>query len=230
MKKPADSIDKIIKKIKAGNDTLRSDFIEQYKAFVISTISKVTGKYIDADNSEELSIGLLAFNEAIDRYEKEKGTFIRFAEVVIRSRIMDYLKKESRHKNVSIEESKEALPYIESNFDRVELREEINHFKNDLKGYGFSLKDLVQKAPKHSDAKENASLIARKILEHPTLLSEFERKKKIPVKASARYCGTSEKVIKRNKVYITAYILILKGPGESLKEYLRIKGGAADGS
>jgi len=230
MDKSAENILKTIRKIKAGNDILRNDFIEQYKSFIMSTISKTTGRYIDTENCEELSIGLLAFNEAIDRYESKKGTFIHFAEVVIRSRIIDFVKRENKHKNDCLEDNKEILSYTESKFERVELREEINHFKKSLEQYGFSMKDLVQGAPKHYDTKKNASIIANKILNHPVLLSEFEKRKKIPIKASAQYCGVSEKVIKRNKIYITAYILILKGPGESLKEFLSIRGGGVDGA
>ncbi len=229
MKKTVNSICETIDEIKKGNEILRNDFIEQYMAFVVSSVSKATGRYVDADNSEELSIGLLAFNEAIDRYEISKGSFIHFSEIVIRSRVFDYLKKENRNSHISIDETNHELSSYESNFSGVEMREEISHFIISLKQYGITLQELVKKAPKHSDTKEKASQIGQKIFNHPVLLSEFERKRKIPIKAAAQYCGVSEKVIKSNKTYITAYILILKGSEESLKEYLNIKGGVADG-
>jgi len=35
----------------------------------------LTGKYVDVENSDEFSVGLAAFNEAIDSLMKEKTCF-----------------------------------------------------------------------------------------------------------------------------------------------------------
>jgi len=49
---------------------------------------------------DEASIGLLAFNEAIDKYSEDKGAkFLTFAEIVIKRRLTDYYRKESRFTN-----------------------------------------------------------------------------------------------------------------------------------
>lgn len=217
-----------IYKIKAGDERLRNDFIEKYKAFIISAISKATNRYVDVNNSEELSIGLMAFNEAIDKYEEGKGAFLSFAQIVIRSRIYDYLKKEKRNKEMALEDhfEIESLPH-EDDYIGIELKEEINILKEELKKYGLTFKDLITKSPKHSKTKENAAHIGEKIFNNPILLSEFERKRKIPIRSTAKYCNVSEKVVKTSKVYITAYILILK-TGGNLKTYLSKKGGVTD--
>lgn len=220
----------IILEIKEGNEILRNDFIQSYFSFIISTISKVTKRYVDVNNSDELSIGLLAFNEAIDKYENRKGSFISFAELVIRSRILDYIKKQSKDRSIPCEDNMiEENACIDNNLSNIEIREEIENYKESLKLYGISLKEVVDKAPKHTDTRENAARIAQSIFENPLLFSEFERKKKIPIKAAAKYCDVSEKVIKSNKIYIMAQILLLKSNGDGLKEYIGIKGGVKSG-
>jgi len=57
----------------------------------LKVTSNATGKYIDTRNSDEFSIALSAFNEAIDKFDIEKGyNFFLFSEQVIRRRLIDY--------------------------------------------------------------------------------------------------------------------------------------------
>ncbi|MEG0326111.1 MAG: sigma factor, partial [Cellulosilyticaceae bacterium] len=65
-----------------------NEVIEGYMPMIIKTISDTTGKYVSAENSEELSIGLMAFIEAIERYEEERGEFTSFAKLIIKSRVI----------------------------------------------------------------------------------------------------------------------------------------------
>ena len=44
--------------------------------------------------SDEFSIGLQAFNEALDAYQSDKGaSFLYFAKMVINRRVIDYIRK-----------------------------------------------------------------------------------------------------------------------------------------
>lgn len=61
----------------------KNSFIKQHIPFIIKTVSQITGQYVTL-NQNEMSIALLAFNEAIDKYEEERGGFLPFAKVVIR--------------------------------------------------------------------------------------------------------------------------------------------------
>ena len=73
----------------------KNAFIKQHIPFIIKTVSQITGQYVTL-NQDEMSIALLAFNEAIDKYEEERGEFLPFAKVVIRSRVLNYLEKEQK--------------------------------------------------------------------------------------------------------------------------------------
>jgi RNA polymerase sigma factor len=97
----AESFSEIIQRIKDGDEELRERFIEDYKPFILGCISRQMNAYVDTQNNEEFSIGLIAFNEAIDRYDRTKGeSFFGFAELVIKSRLISYKRKEMKSSKV----------------------------------------------------------------------------------------------------------------------------------
>ena len=52
--------------------------IQDYMAFIVKTVSSITGRYVSVENDDELSIALIAFKEAIDKYEESRGSFSAF--------------------------------------------------------------------------------------------------------------------------------------------------------
>ncbi|MGV3487843.1 MAG: sigma factor, partial [Tuberibacillus sp.] len=77
--------DKIFK-IQNGDERLRNRVITNYQPFVKKVASKVCNRFID-QTMDEYSIGLFAFNEAINQYKDSQGTrFLTFADMVIRRR------------------------------------------------------------------------------------------------------------------------------------------------
>ena len=74
--------------------------IEKYMAFLIKTVSGFTGHYVSVENDEEFDIALMAFTEAIEKYQPEKGVFLAFAKLVIISRLKNYVEKEKKHEKV----------------------------------------------------------------------------------------------------------------------------------
>lgn len=46
--------------------------IEDYQPFILNTISNLKNEYIQVENDEEFSIGLMAFNEAMQRYDSKR--------------------------------------------------------------------------------------------------------------------------------------------------------------
>ncbi|ATA59272.1 RNA polymerase sigma factor SigI [Geobacillus stearothermophilus] len=51
---------------------MRNELIEQYKPFIAKTASSVCKRFI-REEDDEASIGLIAFNEAIEKYAPHKG-------------------------------------------------------------------------------------------------------------------------------------------------------------
>src|SRR6476620_328016 len=92
------SLEDTILKIQQGDSKLRNDMIHSYKPFIAKTASTVCNRYIN-ESDDEFSIGMIAFNEAIDKYSSDKGhSLIAFAEVIIKRRVIDYLRSQSKRK------------------------------------------------------------------------------------------------------------------------------------
>ena len=66
-----ESIEDNIQDIKAKNI---NELIKDYMAFIVKTISSITGRYVSIENDDELSIALIAFKEAVDKYEESRGS------------------------------------------------------------------------------------------------------------------------------------------------------------
>lgn len=215
-----------ISEIKSGNDELRNTLIEKYMPFIISTASKVTHTYIDVNNSEELSIALEAFNEALNRYEEDKGTFFKFAELVIKNRIIDYQRKAI--KSPQIISADDEYHEVEDPSDFVQdisFKNEILEFKEKLNEFGIPFIKLIEDTPKHRDTRSKIIKLSKDIACTPILLEAFYDKKRLPRNSISRKFDISIKVITSNRSYIIACILILDSEWDHIKAYLIDKGG-----
>jgi RNA polymerase sigma factor len=141
-----------------NDDEAVNRFVEEFKPFIASCSEKVTGRYMRYGEDDELSIALMAFAEAIKSYDSSKGSFLSFAQNVIKRRLVDFFRKERRHSNVvsldeySTEEGEEfdlsAADSIERHSAEVvsEYRRlEIEELKNELMQWGISI--LADESP-----------------------------------------------------------------------------------
>ena len=81
----------------AKKDSRKADeLIRSCLPFIRSETAKCISR-ICTDQDDEYSIALIAFHEAILGYEKNRGAFFNYASMLIRSRIIDYQRKEARH-------------------------------------------------------------------------------------------------------------------------------------
>ena len=162
---------------------------------------------MDNKNSEEFSIGLLAFNEAIDNYDyKRNGDFYKYSYIVIKHRIIDNIRKNKKHQNnllfSSIEDDHDLRNrYMVSNshyqFEKIELAEEIGLFEKCLSDYEISLGDLVSSSPKHRDSRMLSIKIAMVLAEDEELYKKMIRKKCIPLSDLLKKIQVSKKTIVR---------------------------------
>ena len=101
--------------------------INQHMAFLIRTVSNFTGKYVSIENDDEFSIALIAFTEAVKKYDEDRGNFLGFAKLVIESRLKTYLgKKRKESSEVSLEAmQEEGIDFAEEKEENSSLHEEI---------------------------------------------------------------------------------------------------------
>ncbi|WP_026074009.1 RNA polymerase sigma-I factor [Acetivibrio cellulolyticus] len=224
----------ILHKIKNGDKLLKDRFISDYRPFIIKSVSKVlNNKFIDIENSEEYSIGLIAFNEAIEKYnEDRKCSFKKFSYQVIQRRLIDYRRKNQKSSVVypfSYFEGDETYDFEEKFFkseysDHVynfEIREEFSSFVKKMGDFGISMNDLVNTMPKHKDSRKTCVKIAKHIVEDENLYDKLTIKKTIPFKSLSKYIDVSQRTVERNRKYIIALVLILKSDLDIIKNYIK---------
>lgn len=223
-----------IYEIKDGNDGLREQIIHQYKPFVIRCVSEFLNKYIEVENSEEFSIGLIGFNDAIDCYDSSKNSnFLCFAEMVIKRKLINYIKSQKKTKNTYpfsfFEGDKGSLIknaiFQESavlHFDRFETQEEIKIFNSKLKKFGITLAELVKKTPKHNDSKQMLIKIADVITKNDSLYEKLNTKQYIPMSELLQFITVNPKTVERNRKYIIATCIAMKSDLEIIKGFLHM--------
>ena len=81
----------------AKEDVERAEaMLRDYMPFIRSEASKCLSRFC-TDQDDALSIAMMAFHEAILGYDKSRGAFLSYAALRIRSRIIDWQRKEARH-------------------------------------------------------------------------------------------------------------------------------------
>lgn len=213
--------------LKRSNSQCENKFIEEHFPFIIKSISKVTKRYVSIENDEEFSIGVLAFHEAMKKYSEDKGPFLPFANLVISSRIKNYLLKENKYrldpsleslKEEGIEFSEEFINPIE---DRNYLKDEIESLKLYMKEFNFDFEDLVNDAPKHKKTRENAINLSEKVSKEKPLLDFMYEKKRLPIKRISLQFNVTEKIIKGSKKFIITVIIIFDKNYRNLKLWIK---------
>lgn len=204
-----------------------NSLIERHMPFLIHTVSNFTGRYISVENDEEFSVGLLAFAEAVKRYETDRGNFLSFARLVIESRLKNYVEKRNVHMK---EESLEALQETgidfsqreeEENEETERLHEEIVKYREELLLFGLTLEKLADTSPKHRDTRRTAVQTAEIASEDSETVEETYRKRKLPVRRVARLGKVTEKVVKNSKIFILAVMIIFVRKFTGLRYWIK---------
>ena len=213
--------------LKKSNYQCESQFIEQHLPFIIKSISNVTKRYVSVENDEEFSIGVLAFHEAMKKYSEDKGPFLPFANLVISSRIKNYLLKENKNRLYSSLESlkEEGIEFSEEVINPIEdsnkLKDEIENLKLHIKEFNFGFEDLIDDAPKHKKTRENAINLSEKVSKEKTLLDFMYDKKRLPIKKISLQFNVTEKIIKGSKKFIITVIIIFDKNYRNLKLWIK---------
>lgn len=187
------------------------ELVKQHMPFLIRTVSGCTGHYVHIEQDDEFSIALSAFAEAVERFDGERGKFLGYAGLVIRSRLATYHEQEARHSRnqVSLEELQENGQDVpEPQNGNAALREEIMEYQEELQKFGLSFEDLARNAPKHRDTRTHAVDAAQQASKGKEIVAQTYRKKKLPIRPVAELCQLSEKVIRSSKVFILGTMLV----------------------
>ncbi|WP_449539555.1 RNA polymerase sigma factor SigI [Ferdinandcohnia sp. Marseille-Q9671] len=229
------TLEETVIEIQKGDQKLQNKLIEDYKPFIAKNVSGVCKRYV-TESDDEFSIGMIAFNEALEKYSIEKGSsFLSFSELLIKRRVIDYIRKEARVRNVNFisngdQDEEGAQSKLEAHLsvddyqrsiEQEHRKEEILHFTKILQEFGLSFQELLEISPKHADARQNAILVSKAVVDQQELLSILFEKKQLPIKQLEAKVSVSRKTIERNRKYIIAMAIILSGDYIYLKDYLK---------
>jgi RNA polymerase sigma factor len=212
---------KLITEAKKSDQLAREELILAYRSQITAAACKICGRPLDWNNDDELSIGLIAFNEAIDSYDASKDkSFWNYAQLVIHNRLVDYFRREAQWKQRAVVpidneigigqlEYSQAVEKFEKQERAWEHAEMMARFQAVLLEYKITLDALVKDSPSHKDTKFNLMKVAHAVRENPDLLKKLKQTKQLPIKELMLQTGLSRKVLDTGRRYIIALILIL---------------------
>lgn len=228
-------IDEQVLQAKNGDLRMRNQLLEAHQPFIHKTASSICKRHLNWGEDDELSIALLAFNEAIDSFKLKYGVpFLAYARLVIRSRLVDFFRREARERASSLTNldfEAELLPgEKESAWEKFaeeiaarEREEELLQYEEELRTYGVELKDLVRTSPKHRDSRALLQKIARTLAGDGELFRYLQAQKRLPVQALCSLGNISRKTLEKHRPYIIGLALIYRKPDEYiyLASYLK---------
>jgi len=227
------SINDRVERIKDNEEEINR-LVEEYKPFIASCVEKATGRYMRYGEDDELSIGLMAFVEAIKSHDSKKGNFLSFAQNVIRRRLIDYYRKEKKHSNMlslngyydegedgerdlGIGEALENYTINEINeYRRLELEE----LKKELLRWDITFSQLADASPKHGRTRKSYAERIRYLQSQPDLVKQIMSKKYLPVAEIERALGLPRKKIERARKYIIAVLIIITGDYQYIRDFV----------
>lgn len=220
---------KAISVIKDGDSSAREKLVEQYKPFILKTASHFCHRMLEWGRDDELSIGMIAFNSAIDSFEPDrKVPFLPFCKVVIINRLKDFVRQEGKLQDAYRLDDETLFNYLEnktawdSYLNRTiedERREEIEEFEQVLSEYAISFDDLVEVSPRHRDYRKDLLGVARQLAQTAILMEYLTNKKQLPLNELEKVSGLKRKTLERGRKFIIASALILYRPEQFI--YLR---------
>jgi len=234
---PASSpVDKLLIPAKSGDKGAREELLRQYTPLVLRVGSQVSGRYLQVGRDEEVSVGLLALNEAIDRFDAGRGaSFISFSEMVIKRRLIDFYRRQKGQGEIPLSELESEddegnlLQTVEhrqaqASFALVreaeDRKDEIVRYSKRLSEFGIRFSELVEISPKHEDARDRALEAARLVARNPLFAQHMIAKKELPLKQLEDQVGVSRKTLERQRKYIIAVSLIMLEDFVFLKQYI----------
>lgn len=117
----------------AKGDSLAADaLIYDYIPFIKSEASKAVGRIVN-EGSDELSIAMIGFHEAVETYSKLKGSFLSYAAVVMHRKLIDYYRKEKRHAGLTSLDapiSEDNAPLVDTLADGSDAYEQTKKMAN----------------------------------------------------------------------------------------------------
>lgn len=216
----------------AKKDNAAADeLIAAYMPFIKSETSKFINRPPD-QSDDELSIAMFAFYEAIRDYSRFRGSFLKFAAMKIKNRLIDHYRKEKRNRiHISLDDMSDDKPdMIETiadehdSFEESDMREatkqEIAELSAQMNDFGVFMQDIADNSPKQQRTLESCQKAVCYARKTPEILEEFLRTKRVPIAKLAEGADVERKTLERHRRYLVAVLLICTNGYEILRGHI----------
>ena len=225
----------IIQRVYDAKDdmTAADSFISDYIPFIKAQVSKLMKRPVNIQQDDEYSVAMIAFHEAINGYSKTRGTFLSYASLLMRNRIIDFWRKNNRHNQVisinaptSNEDQtiEDSLTDDEDHEDNLAIREatkeEIIELSTQLRAFDVSLTDIADNSPKQERTLAACKRVVAYVKEDAELMEDFLRTKRLPLKKLTDGSKVARKTIERHRKYIIGLLLIYTNGYEIIRGHL----------
>lgn len=220
----------------AKNDIVKADeLIRDYLPFIKSETSKIVDRMVVESFDDEVSIAMLGFHDAINSYSKIRGKFLTYASVVMKRRVIDFLRKENRHlkvisldKTVSEEGDKTLIDDIVSpddDYNEIEIRDatrkEIEILISELEEFDLSLTDVSDNSPKERGTLKAIGSAIDYCKKNPDIINDLKRTKRLSLTKISDATGVSKKTLERHRRYLVTLLLIYSNGFEIIRGHLK---------
>lgn len=227
---------KIIQQVYAAKEDLQAAdrLIGAYMPFIKAETAKFLKRPPIEGQDDELSIAMIAFHEAIRGYSRMRGAFLKYAAMLMRSRMIDYRRKEQRHSgalSLDMPSGEEELSLGDSLTDgknhteeltaREATRAEIEELARQMEEFGVKLSDVADSCPRQRRTMETCRKALEYAKENSDILDEFLRTKRLPLARMSEGGGADRKTLERHRKYMVALLLIYTNGYEIIRGHLK---------
>ena len=199
-----------------GDNGLLSTLIKEFKPFIASVAQKKVGRFLEYGIDDELSVGLIAFKEAIDSFKEEKGRFLSFARMVISMRLIDHFRKLLRAVETITDDDikddvleRQSIELYRLENEEEDRKAEVIKYSAVLSKWEISLSELVKISPRREELKKDYQEIAKMIVGNKVLFENLIATKRLPIKEIEKEVSMHRKKLERGRIYIIAMILAI---------------------
>lgn len=215
-------------------------FAMDNRRFIKRCAFRVCKRFI-SESEDEWSIALIAFYEAVRKFDLDRGSFKSFAFLVIKRRLMDYFDTQTRRGSelaadpyimdgqidsedpsaFELEVSRNsALKDTSLQPGTTPLEDEVEAIRQRIAPYGFDLYEIGGCSPKAAKTKAACARVIEEIVTSPELVKSMRHKKNLPYVKLLELEGVNRKVLEKYRKYLIAAVEIRLGDFPGLKEYI----------
>lgn len=209
--------------------------ITDFKPFIMNCTKQYLKVPFVSESSDELSIAIIAFSEAIRSYDMSKGHFIAFAKEIIIRRLIDYIRKESIYrKNTEYmndygdDESGGDFVFDSTSIDEYKKSEEQRDLKDEIEEltrimvqYDISFADVYSSCSKTTNTRKFSDQLMKQLFLDTEIKTEIIKKKFLPAAKIEKKYGIPRKKLDKLRNYIIMCILIDSGDFPMIRGFMR---------